>query len=152
MRKRYLFLSILLIVSMLIGCTPETTKPDNENSDQTDTKKEEPLVTKTIPKDFPIDKVPLYEVESVDGVITVGKDYYQIYYFSNKDRREIFDHYKEVFADDKIEPYENEFAYELRGDIDDYKLKLHILPSTETEYQSTVILFLFKEEAKSDNS
>lgn len=140
MKKRYLFLTTLLIMSILVACTPETTDPDN------DTGKQEPVLTETIPKDFPEDLVPLYAVDKVEGVITVGRDYH-VYYFSNKDKKEIFDHYTEVFKDEDISPYENEFAYELRGSLDDFTLKMHILPSSEEGYETTVILFLFEKDA-----
>lgn len=150
MRKFNFFILIVLVLSLMIGCTPQTTKDEKkEDKDIVNSgdAKPEPSISKTVPEDFPEDIVPLYGVDKVEGSVVAGKDYYQVYYFSKLESKDIYDHYKEVFKeDDEIKNYENEKAYEFSGKRDKYNVRLHIVPSNEDEYKSNVMVFLSVEE------
>ena len=86
MKKSKLIIIALLIISLLVGCTTNT---PNENGEDNGTNNEnnnigqEPIVTDEIPDTFPQDLVPLYDVAKIEGVLAVGEDYHQAYYFSN---------------------------------------------------------------------
>jgi hypothetical protein len=152
MKKFNFFILIVLVLSLIIGCTPQTTKPEKkEDKDIVNSgeEKPEPTVSKTVPEDFPEDIVPLYGVDKVEGSVVAGKDYFQVYYFSKLESKAIFDHYKEVFKeDDEIKNYENEKAYEFSGKKDKYNVRLHIVPSNEDDYKSNVMVFLNGEDNK----
>lgn len=146
MKKLNFIILIVLVLSLIIGCTPQTTKPEEkEDKDIVNSgdQKPEPLLTKTTPEEFPEDIVPLYGVDRVERGIFAGEDYYQVYYYSNTEPKGIFEHYKSVFNDDdEIKSHENEKAYEFSGKKNNYNIKMHVVPSNEEDFKSTVIVIL----------
>lgn len=152
MRKFNFIILIALVLSLIIGCTPQTTKPEKkEDKDIVNSgdAKPEPTVSKSVPEDFPEDIVPLFGVDKVEGSVFAGKDYFQVLYFSKLEGKDIYNHYKEVFKeDDEIKNFEMEKAYEFSGKKDKYNLRLHIVPSNEDEYKSNVMVFLNGEDNK----
>jgi hypothetical protein len=146
MKKFNSILLIILVLSLVVGCTPQTTKPEKkEDKDIVNSgdSKPEPMLSKTTPEDFPEDIVPLYAVDRVERGIFAGEDYYQVYYYSNTDPRELYDHYELLFSDDDdIKSHEKINAYEFNGKKNNYNVKLHIISSNEDDFKSTVMVIL----------
>jgi len=135
MKKKNLLIVTLIIISLLAGCTntnPDTT-PDTNNGTENGNNTPNPVVSKEIPETYPQDLVPLYEVAEVEGVITVGEDYHQAYYYSNMDRAELLEKYKDFFSDQDIQVFENEYSYELSGNVDGHKVRMYIMPFNEED-------------------
>lgn len=145
MRKYNFIILIILVLSLIVGCTPQTTKPEKkEDKDiiNSGDAKPEPMLSKTTPEDFPEDIVPLYEVDRVERGIFAGEDYYQVYYYSNTEPRELFNQYKSFFRDDDIKSHEKINVYEFNGKKNNYNTKLHIIASNEENFKSTVMIIL----------
>ncbi len=176
--KRYsLLIIVILVISLMIGCTKVNPNPPpvegNENNNGTgdnngNTGEKEPVVSKEIPQSFPDELVPLYDVAEVQGVIQVGDDYHQAYFFSNTEREELVEKYREFYKNQEVQLFENEFSYELSGDVDGHKIRIYIMPYTEEDenavttnstitapvettqprggkYQTTVIIFIYRD-------
>ena len=173
MKKKSFILITILIIALLVGCTTDTAPEqgngvgnENETGDENVTEKPDPIVSKEVPDSFPEELVPLYEVEEVEGVIAVGEDYHQAYYFSNMEREELIEKYREFYKDKDVNIHENEFSYELSGDIDGHKIRMYIMPynvdetaedtavddtteenTTLNSYATTVIIFIYADGA-----
>lgn len=135
MKKSKLIIIGLLIISLLAGCTtnaPNDNGTDNENKNIG----QKPIVTDEIPETFPQDLVPLYDVAKVEGVLAVGEDYHQAYYFSNSTRDELLDKYREFFQDKEVQIFENEYSYEVIGSVDGYKIRMYIMPYNEEDHNA----------------
>lgn len=154
MKKKNLLIVTLIIISLLAGCTntPNTnTTPDTNNGTDNVTENGDnapkPVVSKEVPDSYPEDLVPLYEVAQVEGVITVGEDYHQAYYYSNMDRLELLEKYKEFFSNQDVQMFENEYSYELSGNVDGHKVRMYIMPFNEEDPNAVTTSSDIKEEA-----
>jgi hypothetical protein len=141
MKKSIINLIALIIVVVLFvtACTQSTTPDTNPNTDNNDSEgnidigKEDSIVTKEIPESFPEELVPLYEVDAVEGIISVGEDYHQAYFYSHTSREDILKMYEEFYADKDIQIFQNDFSYELSGNIDGHKIRMYIMPYNEED-------------------
>jgi hypothetical protein len=141
MKKSIINLIALIIVVVLFvtACTQSTTPDTNPNPDNNDSEgnidigKEDSIVTKEIPESFPEELVPLYEVDAVEGIISVGEDYHQAYFYSHTSREDILKMYEEFYADKDIQIFQNNFSYELSGNIDGHKIRMYIMPYNEED-------------------
>ncbi|TJX14525.1 hypothetical protein E9840_05490 [Tissierella creatinini] len=132
MKKIKLLIISFLVLALLSGCTTNT--PNESGKDKVNEEQEkEPIVTKEIPETFPKDLVPLYDVDEVEGVIAVGEDYHQAYYFSNSTREDLLEKYKEFFKDKEVQYFENDYSYELSGNVDGHKIRMYIMPYNEED-------------------
>lgn len=166
MKNKNLLIIILLISSLLVGCTTDKV-PDKENGEENGVEngaenqngKPDPVVSKEIPENYPEELVPLYGLTEVEGVITVGDDYYQAYYYSDQERTQLLEQFKEYLKDKEVEVFEQESLSELSGVVDGNTIRIYIMPYTNesttepsvttTEdpntqtYNSTVIIFIY---------
>ncbi len=139
MKKSKLIIIALIIISLLVGCTTNT---PNENGEDNGTNNEnnnigqEPIVTDEIPDTFPQDLVPLYDVAKIEGVLAVGEDYHQAYYFSNSTRDDLLDKYRAFFQDKEVQIFENEYSYEVTGSVDGYKIRMYIMPYNQEDHNA----------------
>lgn len=145
MKKKNLLTIILIIIFLMVGCT--NTAPDTNKGIENDDNKPNPVVTKEIPESYPENLVPLYEVAEIEGVITVGEDYHQAYYYSNMERVELLEKYKEFFSDQDVQVFENEYSYEFSGNIDGHKVRMYIMPFNEDDPNAVTTSSDIREEA-----
>jgi len=108
--------------------TENNTGNNNTGSAGDNMNKNDPVVSKEIPTDFPEDIVPLYDVVDVEGVITVGSDYYQAYYYSDTEGSKLVERYKEFYKDKEVQVFENGSSYEVSGTVDGQKVRMYIMP------------------------
>lgn len=171
MKKTSFILITVLIIALLVGCTTDTA-PEQGNGDENVVEKPAPIVSKEIPDSFPEELVPLYEVTEVGGVITVGEELHHAYYFSNMEREELLEKYREFYKAKDVNIHESEFSYELSGDIDGHKMRMYIMPynvdditettenitvddtteenTTLNSYATTVIIYIYADEATNE--
>ena len=161
MKNKSLLIIVLIMLSLLMGCTNNKV-PDEEDGVENGAEnqnKPEPVVSKEIPENFPEELVPLYGVTEVEGVITVGDDYYQAYYYSDQDRTQLLEQFKEYYIDSEVEVFEQESLSELSGVVDGNTIRIYIMPYTNEsttepsaattedpnteKYNSTVIIFIY---------
>lgn len=181
MKRIKILLITIIIITLLAGCNNATTPgtdngTNNGTNDGTENGTEDgtdndttpdPVVSKEIPESFPKELVTLYDVAEVDGVISVGEDYHQAYYYSDTERTALLEKYKEFFKDKDVNVFENDYSYELSGNVDGHKVRMYIMPyneedenavtttgdntpteveTTDTKYQTTVIIFIYIDE------
>lgn len=139
MKKSKLIIIGLLIISLLAGCTTNSPN-ENEGNDGTNNENnnigQQPIVTDKIPETFPEELVPLYDVSKIEGVLAVGDDYHQAYYFSNSTRDELLEKYREFFKDKEVQIFENEYSYELTGSVDGHKIRMYIMPYNQEDHNA----------------
>ncbi len=137
MKKFKILIIALLVLASLSGCTTNTPNngngTDNGQDKVNEEQAKEPIVSKEIPETFPEDLIPLYDVEEVEGVIAVGEDYHQAYYFSNSTREDLLEKYRAFFKDKEVQFFENDYSYELSGNVDGHKIRMYIMPYNEED-------------------
>lgn len=149
MKKLNIIIITLIILSLIVGCTTEsgnggTNNGTSGNETEQEAPKPDPVVTKEVPESYPKDLVPLYGVETIEGIITQGDEYFQVYYTSDESKENVFEHYSNFFKEKNVEVFENEYLYEFRGTVDDMRLTMNILSPENTD-KTSVIIFLYKE-------
>lgn len=161
MKKRYQLIILVLILSIISGCTSNNTPPNSDNSNQNNGQEDsnglendgntpEAIVTEEIPETFPTETVPLYDADKIRGVVTTGEEYYQAYYYSLAERDVLLEKYKEFYKDNDFNVSENQSFYELSGTFEEFTVRMYLLPfdpeheeDVTGDYKTTVIVFVY---------
>lgn len=161
MKKRYRLIILVLILSIISGCTSSNNPPSPDNSNQNNGQEDsnglkddgntpEAIVTEEIPETFPTETVPLYDADKIRGVVTTGEEYYQAYYYSLAERDVLLEKYKEFYKDSGFNVSENQSFYELSGTFEEFTVRMYLLPfdpeheeNVTGDYKTTVIVFVY---------